>query len=89
MGLPHEPCRCEKIRPMTVGVKVMDGYYITTRVTIDALREQVSRVENEFGMQVSQLDAELGTITDANTNLLTQLAKAFLLLGSQRDMMDM
>ena len=53
MGLPHGPCRCEKIRPMTVGIKVMDGYYITTRVTIDALREQVSRVENEFGMQVS------------------------------------
>ena len=32
----------------------------TTRVVLDALQEQVARVEAEVGTQVSKLDAELG-----------------------------
>ena len=51
------------------------------RVTIDVLQEQVARIEVEVGTQVSRLDAEIGTTAKANTTLLTQLAKAFLLLG--------
>ena len=31
------------------------------RMTVDALREQVSRIEAEVGTQVSRLDAEIGT----------------------------
>ena len=42
----------------------------------------------DIGTQVSRLDAEIGTTAEANTTLLTQLAEAFLLLGSQRDLMD-
>ena len=37
---------------------------------------------------MSRLDAELGTTIEANTTLSTQLAKSFLLLGSQRDLME-
>ena len=53
----------------------------TARVTIDALREQVARIEAKVGTQVSRLDVKLGTTAKANTTLSTQLAKAFLLLG--------
>ena len=60
----------------------------TARMTIDALREQVARIEVEVGTQVSKLDAELGTTAEANTILLTLLVEAFLLLGSQRDLME-
>ena len=51
------------------------------RVTIDALQEQVARIEAEVGMQVSRLDTKLGTAVEANTTLSTQLVEAFLLLG--------
>ena len=39
-------------------------------------------------MEIARLDAELGTTTKANTTLSTQFAEAFLLLGSQRDLME-
>ena len=39
------------------------------RVTIDALREQVARIEAKVGTQVSRLDEEIGTATEANTTL--------------------
>ena len=52
------------------------------RVMIDALREQVARIEVEISMQVSRLDAEIGTTAEANITLSTQLVEAFLLLGS-------
>ena len=55
---------------------------VATRVTIDALREQVARTEVEVGTQVSRLDVEIGTLAEANTTLSTQLDEAFLLLGS-------
>ena len=58
------------------------------RMTIDALLEQVVRIEAEVGTQVSRLDVELSTIAEANTTLSTQLAESFLLLGSQRDLME-
>ena len=48
----------------------------------------MARIEVEVGMQVSRLDAELGTEAKANTTLSTQLAKAFQLLGSHRDLME-
>ena len=51
------------------------------RVSIDALWEQVARIETEVGTQVSRLDAEIGIAIEANTTLSTQLAEAFLLLG--------
>ena len=54
----------------------------TARVMIDELQEQVARIEAEVGTQVSRLDAKIGTAAEANTTLLTQLAEAFLLLGS-------
>ena len=47
-----------------------------TRVMIDALQEQVARIEAEVGMQVSRLDAEIGITAEANTTLSTQLAEA-------------
>ena len=46
------------------------------RMTVDALREQVARIEVEVGTQVSRLDAEIGT-----TNFV-------LLLDSQRESME-
>ena len=58
------------------------------RVTIDVLQEQVARIEAEVGTQMSKLDAEIGTTAEANTTLSTQLAEAFLLLDSQRDLME-
>ena len=60
----------------------------TARVTVDALREQVARIEVEVGTQVSRLEAEIGTTTEANTTLSTQLADVVLLLGSQRESME-
>ena len=60
-----------------------------TRMTIDALKEQVARIESEVGTQVSRLDAELSIAVEANTTFSTQLAKAFLLLGSQHDLMEL
>ena len=59
-----------------------------TRVTIDALREQVARIEADIGTQVSRLDADIGTTAEANTTLATQLVEAFLLLGLQRELME-
>ena len=53
------------------------------RVTINAMREQVARIEAEVGTQVSRLDIEIGIAVEANTTLSTQVAKAFLLLSSQ------
>ena len=44
---------------------------VAARMTIDVLREQVTRIEAEVGTQVSRLDAELGTAVEANTTLLT------------------
>ena len=61
---------------------------VVARVTIDALREQVARIEAEVGTQVSRLDTKLGTAVEANTTLSTQLVEAFLLLGLQRDLME-
>ena len=58
------------------------------RMTIDALREQVARIEAELGTQMSRPNVELGKTTEANTTLSTQLAEAFLLLCSQRDLME-
>ena len=37
---------------------------------------------------MSRLDVELGIEAQANTTLSTQLAEAFLLLGSHRDLME-
>ena len=51
------------------------------RVMIDALREQVARIEAEISMQVSRLDAEIGIATEANTTLLTQIVEVVLLLN--------
>ena len=62
---------------------------VAARVTIDALREQVARIEAEIGTHVSRLDAKIGTTAEVNTTLSTQLAEAFLLLGLQRDLMEM
>ena len=53
------------------------------RVTIDALREKVARIEADIGTQVSRLDTEIGIVTEANTTLSTQLVDAILLLISQ------
>ena len=61
---------------------------IVAKMTIYALREQVARIEAEVGTRVSRLDVELGTTYEANTTLSTYLAEAFLLLGSQRDLME-
>ena len=61
---------------------------VAARVTIDELREQVARIEAEVGTQVSRLDTEIGTAAEANITLSTRLPKAFLLLGSQRDLME-
>ena len=58
------------------------------RVIVDALREQVARIEADIGTQVSRLDAEIGTAIEANTTLSTQLVEAFLLLGLQRELME-
>ena len=52
------------------------------RMTVDALCEQVARIEAGVGTQVSRLDAEIGTATEANTTLSTQIADAVLLLDS-------
>ena len=43
----------------------------TTRVTIDALREQVARIEAEVSMQVSRPYAEIGIAAKANTTIST------------------
>ena len=61
---------------------------VAARVTIDELREQVARIEAEVGTQVSRLDTEIGTAAEANITLSTRLPKAFLLLGSQQDLME-
>ena len=58
------------------------------RMTVDALREQVARIENEVGTQVSRLDVEIGTTTEANTTLSTQIVDSILLLDSQRESME-
>ena len=55
------------------------------RMTVDALCEQVARIEAEVSTQVSRLDAEIGTATEANATLSTQIADAVLLLDSQRE----
>ena len=53
------------------------------RMTVDALREQVARIEAEVGTQVSRLDAEIDTTTEVNTTLSTQIVDVVLLLDSQ------
>ena len=68
---------------MTVGIRATNGCKSDPRCTA-----KVARVEAEVGMQVSRLDAKLGTATKANASLLTQLAAAFLLLDLQRDLME-
>ena len=60
----------------------------TARMTVDALREQVARIEAEISTQVSRLDAEIGTTTEANTTLSIQIADVVLLLDSQRESME-
>ena len=45
------------------------------RVTIDVLCEQVARIEANIGMQVSRLDAEIGTTVEANTTSLRKKKK--------------
>ena len=57
-------------------------------MTVDALCEQVARIEAEVGTQVSRLDAEIGTATEANSTLSTQIADVVLLLDSQRESME-
>ena len=58
------------------------------RMTVDALREQVAKIEAEVGTQVSRLDAEIGTATEANATLSTQIADVVLLLDSRRESME-
>ena len=58
------------------------------RMTVDALREQVVRIKAEIGTQVSRLDVEISTATEANTTHSTRLANAILLLESQRESME-
>ena len=58
------------------------------RMTVDALCEQVARIEAEVSLQVSRLDAEIGTATEANATLSTQIADAVLLLDSQRETVE-
>ena len=58
------------------------------RMTVEALREQVPRIEAEEGTQVSRLDAEIGTATETNSILSTQIADAVLRLDSQRESME-
>ena len=58
------------------------------RMTVDALREQVARIEAEVGTQVSKLDAEIGTSTEVNSTLSTQIVDAVLRLDSQRESME-
>ena len=48
------------------------------RMMVEALREQVARIEAEVGTQVSTLDAEIGTSTETNSTLSTQIADAIL-----------
>ena len=52
------------------------------------LREQVARIEAEVGTQVSRLDVEIDTATEANSTLSTQVADAVLRLDSQRESME-
>ena len=58
------------------------------RMTVDALRDKVARIEAEVGTQVSRLNAEIGTATEANTTLSTQIADVVLLLDSQCESME-
>ena len=58
------------------------------RMTVDALREQEARIEAEVGTQVSKLDAEIGTATEVNSTLSTQIVDAVLRLDSQRESME-
>ena len=58
------------------------------RMTVEALREQVARIEAEVDTQVSRLDAEIGTATEANATLSTQIAGAVLRLDSQHELME-
>ena len=58
------------------------------RMTVDVLREQVARIEAEVGTQVSRLNMEIGTATEANSTLSTQVADAVLRLDSQRESME-
>ena len=58
------------------------------RMMVDALREQVARIEAEVGTQVSRLGAEIGTTTEVNSTLSTQITDAVLRLDSQRESME-
>ena len=41
------------------------------RMTVEALRDQVARIEAEVGTQVSRLDAEIGIATEVNSTFST------------------
>ena len=58
------------------------------RMTVDVLREQIASIEAKIGTQVSRLDAEIGTATEANTTLSTKVVDVVLLLDSQRGSME-
>ena len=58
------------------------------RQTIDALREQLARLEAVVDTQVTRLDVGLGNAVEANSTLSTQLVEAILMLDSQRDRME-
>ena len=81
LGAAHEP----EIWHVTVGIRATNGY---CEITVDALREQVARIEVEIGTQVSRLDADICIETEANTTLSTQIADVVLLLNSQRESIE-
>ena len=58
------------------------------RQTIDALREQLARLEAVVDTQVTRLEVGLGNAVEANSTLSTQLVEAILMLDSQRDRME-
>ena len=58
------------------------------RQTIDALREQLARLEVVVDTQVTRLDVGLGNAVEAKSTLSTQLAEAILMLDSQGDRME-
>ena len=70
------------------GALTVEPWMANARMTVEALREQVARIEAEVGTQVSRLDAEIGTTTEANSTLSTQVTDAVLRLDSQRDSME-
>ena len=72
---------------MVVGIRATNGYCENDDQCV-ARTSGKDRSQGRHGTQVFRLDTELGTIVEANTTLSTQLAEAFLLLGSQQDLME-